>query len=112
MELKEMFDGGEDLKPTQVTKVQPSHSHSQSHSEVCDALDAHISKCAHCRAKYMLRSHRSYDSYDSYRSYGSQSGFGGFDLDKIGLSIKSNKDIVTIFLFGLLVILLLQLFSK
>jgi hypothetical protein len=36
----------------------------------------------------------------------------GFDLSKLIAGLHTNKDIITIFLFGLLVILLLQLFSK
>lgn len=97
MELKEMFDGGEVMGPTPVHKLNPK---TMPNLEVCDALDAHIAKCPYCRSKYMLRSSRS------------QNNFGSFDLDRLGIGIKSNKDIVTIFLFGLLVILLLQLLSK
>ena len=113
MELKEMFDGGEPSysKPTTHQAHQPHQVHKvhQPQDEICVAVDAHIAKCAHCRSKYMGLQQNKYS-----RSYNQSSGFdfGGIDLNKIGITIKSNKDIVTIFLFGLLVILLLQLFSK
>jgi len=111
MELKEMFDGGEPVYSKPTHQVKPSYSKQvdQVQDEVCAAVDAHIAKCSHCRSKYMTNKQNKYS-----RSYNQDSSFdfGRIDLDKIGITIKSNKDIVTIFLFGLLVILLLQLFSK
>ena len=84
MELKEMF--GNEQKETKE-------------SEVCIALDNHLSKCHRCRSKYIKYNNENRNSYD-------------FDFSKIMLNIRSNKDMITIFLFGLLIILLLQLFSS
>lgn len=116
MELKEMFGNQDQDEPSivehfgdQVTKQVPVHRSNAGsgivyQNKVCDAVEAHMAKCAHCRHKY------GFGSGSRYRSKEHQ----GFSLDFSNLSfgIKSNKDIVTIFLFGLLVILLLQLFSK
>lgn len=110
MELKEMFDGGEQIKQTQQSTPHHHHHQQTTHNstEVCDAVDAHIAKCSYCRAKYMGHRH----STSTHRQSNQQFGFGGFDINQLNMSIKSNKDIITIFLFGLLVILLLQLLSK
>ena len=84
MELREMFESNE-VKD----------------SEVCLALDNHLSKCARCRSKYLVKSNN--QQYNGPMS---------IDFSKINLNLESNKDVITIFLFGLLIILLLQLFSS
>lgn len=84
MELKEMFE-----------------SNQVKDSEVCLALDNHLSKCERCRSKYLIKSNN--QQYNSSMS---------MDFSKINLNLDSNKDVITIFLFGLLIILLLQLFSS
>jgi hypothetical protein len=82
---------------------QKNHNQSQ----VCVAVETHLAKCAHCRRKYGGGG----SSYSQmYSRHGTQPY--SFDFSGLGMGIRSNKDIVTIFLFGLLVILLLQLFSK
>ena len=91
MELKEMF---EDKYSPVEEKV----------SEVCLALDNHLSKCERCRSKYLFRSKSETKHLEQYNS--------SIDLSKISLYINSNKDTITIFLFGVLIILLLQLFSS
>lgn len=88
MELREMFDGN--LNNNEVKD-----------SEVCLALDNHLSKCARCRSKYLVKLNN--QQYNNPMS---------IDFSKINLNLESNKDIITIFLFGLLIILLLQLFSS
>jgi hypothetical protein len=84
IELKEMFQNKE-----------------KKESEVCIALDNHLQKCYRCRSKYMNQMENYNNNYNN-----------GFDLSKIMVNIGSNKDMITIFLFGLLIILLLQLFSS
>jgi C-terminal processing protease CtpA/Prc len=84
MELREMFE-----------------SNQVKDSEVCLALDNHLSKCERCRSKYLIKSNN--QQYNSSMS---------MDFSKINLNLDSNKDVITIFLFGLLIILLLQLFSS
>lgn len=88
MELREMFDGN--LNNNEVKD-----------SEVCLALDNHLSKCARCRSKYLVKLNN--QQYNNPMS---------IDFSKINLNLESNKDVITIFLFGLLIILLLQLFSS
>lgn len=88
MELREMFDGN--LNNNEVKD-----------SEVCLALDNHLSKCARCRSKYLVKLNN--QQYNNPMS---------IDFSKINLNLDSNKDAITIFLFGLLIILLLQLFSS
>jgi len=112
MDLKEMFENGSGPNDS------PEHFGQQSdnnESQVCLALDAHLSKCSRCRSKY-LKSHGNKSVLRSRHQYNSQPYYGsrdfGLDFSRITSSIRTNKDIVTIFLFGLLVILLLQLFSK
>jgi hypothetical protein len=84
IELREMFEGNE-VKDSQV----------------CLALDNHLSKCARCRSKYLVKSNN--QQYNGPMS---------IDFSKLNLNLESNKDVITIFLFGLLIILLLQLFSS
>lgn len=86
LELKEMFDNNETF--TQQPTIKDS--------EVCLALDDHLMKCSRCRAKYLSRGEIK----------------NGYNLSSITNYFQDSKDIITIFLFGLLVILLLQLFSK
>ncbi len=107
MELKEMFGNQNEQKDTfeHFGNMDPSNPPQVQHQPVCMALDAHMAKCAHCRHKYGSRSHRSH-------MYSAHSQPYSFDFSNLSMGIRSNKDIVTIFLFGLLVILLLQLFSK
>jgi hypothetical protein len=85
IELKEMFQNKE-----------------KKESEVCIALDNHLQKCYRCRSKYMSQMENYNNNYNN----------NSFDLSKLMVNIGSNKDMITIFLFGLLVILLLQLFSS
>jgi hypothetical protein len=85
MELKEMF--GND-------------NYEEQESQVCLALDNHLAKCTRCRSKYLKQNNQKYFHDNS------------FNLPNFNLNIRSNKDIITIFLFGLLILLLLQLFSK
>ena len=87
IQLKEMFGNEEEEKKE---------------SEVCIALDNHLQKCSRCRSKYLK-----YKYYNDNNNYNN-----GFDLSKIMTNIRLNKDMITIFLFGLLIILLLQLFSS
>lgn len=117
MELKDMF-GNESNQINEIQSNQVEHFGNESHQphshhshqphqahhshQVCAALDAHMRKCSHCRRKYGHGSH----------AYSYQAQPYSFDLSNLSMGIRSNKDIVTIFLFGLLVILLLQLFSK
>jgi hypothetical protein len=68
---------------------------SDSSNLVCKALDKHLLKCKRCRHKYLR-----------------QDQINRFDFSNIIGSFNSNKDIITIFLLGLLVILLLQLFAS
>ena len=91
MELKEMF---EDKYSPIEEKV----------SDVCLALDNHLAKCERCRSKYLFKSGLASRQSDQYNN--------SIDLSKISLYINSNKDTITIFLFGVLIILLLQLFSS
>ena len=92
MELKEMFED----------KYSPVE---QKVSEVCLALDNHLSKCERCRSKYLLDNKQlESQQLNQYNN--------GIDLSKISIYINSNKDTITIFLFGVLIILLLQLFSS
>ena len=106
MELKEMF-GNESNESNESNNAIEHFDHTPqkvNHKslQVCNAVDAHMAKCPRCRRRYGHNVHR-YTNYNQPFS---------FDLSNIGMDIRSNKDIVTIFLFGLLVILLLQLFSK
>jgi hypothetical protein len=106
MELKDMFGG--DTKETvehfgHDQNQNQNQIHYNSSSQVCAAVEAHMSKCVHCRRKYGGGA-RHYPRHMS-QPY-------SFDFSNLSIGIRSNKDIVTIFLFGLLVILLLQLFSK
>jgi len=92
LELKEMFENED--------------------KEVCLAADNHIQKCNRCRLKYLNNNQdQKYHSFESKQNNLYQK-YNSFDLDKINSIIRSNKDIITIFLFGLLVLLLLQLFAK
>lgn len=90
MELKEMFEQPHN-------DIHEHFNDAPSASPVCTALDTHLFKCSRCRNKYLNK-------------YNQQYGNSGFDLGNVILNIQSNKDIVTIFLLGLLVILLLKLF--
>lgn len=106
IELKGIFESENQNKPTQLTKPEEIHEHFADESiPVCAALDAHMAKCARCRSKYMFKTRSVMKNYPNNPHF-------GFDLSNLVTGIYSNKDIITIFLFGLLVILLLQLFSK
>jgi hypothetical protein len=59
-------------------------------NKVCVAVENHISKCPNCRAKYLVNR---------------------FDIPKIYNMVSSNKDVITIFLFVILIILILKLFK-
>jgi len=92
MELKEMF-GNDD------------YQEQEKESQVCLALDNHLAKCTRCRSKYLKQNNQKYYHDNSFN-------VPNFNLPNFNLNIRSNKDIITIFLFGLLILLLLQLFSK
>jgi len=90
MELKEMFSNDQ---------IEQNIVENHTASKVCIALDNHIMNCNHCRNKYLNNNKFNFKSPD-------------FNMSTIMNSLKTNKDAVTIFLLGLLVLLLLQLFSK
>ena len=98
IELKEMFENNSNNNNNH--NHHNNHNHNK-HSEVCMALDNHLAKCYRCRSKYL--------NYYNEQKYNNNYEF---DLSSFILNLKSNKDIITIFLFGLLIILLLQLFSS
>jgi hypothetical protein len=91
VELKEMFDTNDNNIHEHFNNSNKYHNDI---SPVCNALDAHIIKCEYCRNKYYQKQQ-----------------CNNFDFGDIITNIKTNKDIVTIFLLGLLVILLVQLFT-
>lgn len=97
MELKEMFEN----------ENENEDEYEDENKEVCLAADNHIQKCKHCRLRYLNNDYcfkpKKNNLYQNYNT---------FDLDRINLIIRSNKDLITIFLFGLLILLLLQLFAK
>jgi hypothetical protein len=107
MELKEMFgnDSYDTVEHFGHDQTQTKHQKHSLSSQVCAAVDAHMAKCAHCRRKYARGGSNIQYPRHGYHPY-------SFDFSNLTMGIRSNKDIVTIFLFGLLVILLLQLFSK
>jgi len=100
MELKEMFGNTPD--------AVEHFGHESNDSQVCSAVDAHMAKCSHCRRKYQFDNSQIY-SRNRHRTQPYSFDFSNLSM---GWGIRSNKDIVTVFLIGLLVILLLQLFSK
>lgn len=105
IQLKEMF--GND-NHNDYHNRNDYHNNSNSHMQknnydVCIALDNHLAKCPRCRSKYL--------NYYNQEKLNDNYGLN-FDLSSFSLNLKSNKDIITIFLFGLLIILLLQLFSS
>ena len=105
MELKDMFENGSGPNDSVEHFGQGVENNE---SQVCLALDAHLSKCSRCRNKY-LKSHGNKSALRSSSQPFYRSGDFNLDFSSITSGIRTNKDIVTIFLFGLLVILLLQL---
>jgi hypothetical protein len=116
MELKDMFENGSGPNDSLEHFAQEAENNE---SQVCLALDSHLDKCSRCRTKY-LKSHgnknvlrsRNQNDIQPFYGYGSNLRDFNFNFSSITSGIRTNKDIITIFLFGLLVILLLQLFSK
>jgi len=84
MHLKEMFE-----QPVQ--QQQPN--------QVCVAIDSHLEKCQYCKDKYLTNKCNSFIIPE-------------INLSHLSHKITANSDTITILLFGLLLILILKLFTN